>query len=224
MPFFGASDLNLAKLYDAEASPLRRPPARRPSDRPPRSRRCPSRASRDAQPRARTRLRPCGRRPPSSRPSCRDRARRGSRRCRPRSRTLVLACPRSPSAVSPARSMPSARPTAPSVKTPMPMAFASRGALRVTENSMDMCTPLSLGRSTWRRQRLALLPAGHGPQQVGEAVEVRDDEGGRRRGRAARSLGAAHDGAAEVEVRSDPGLAGERRTPWAARTASSDRR
>ena len=87
--------LELGRSCTTRASPPRRPPARRPSDRPRRSRRCPWRASRDARPRARTPRRPCGHRPPSSRPSCRDRVRRGSRRCRRRSRTLAQACRRS---------------------------------------------------------------------------------------------------------------------------------
>ena len=177
-PCFGASDLKRSKLYDAERRAF--------GDRLRAGLRIDARGLDDA---GRERAAPAGR--------ARERGRGlrtlGHGRSRPSSprpsatrvgpvppgerRTPDPACPRSRALVELRRGRcPTAATDCASGRRRCRRRSASRGALRVTEKSMDMRHSASLGRSTRAGgQRLALLPAGHRPQQVGQAVEVRHD-------------------------------------------------
>src|SRR4051794_2774549 len=55
-----------------------------------------------------------------------------------------------------------------------------------------------------RGQRLAFLPAGHRPEQIGQSVEVGHDEAAFRGRDQRQPFGAAHDGAGHVEQRRGP--------------------
>src|SRR4051812_7144557 len=92
--------------------------------------------------------------------------------------------------------------TTPFANTGTPRYLAFEGTSAAARKAIGI--ELLLGAT---REGLAFLPAGHGPQQVGEPVEIGHDRAAVGRGRQGQPLGPADDRASHIELRRGAGLA-----------------
>src|SRR4051812_28366349 len=95
--------------------------------------------------------------------------------------------------------------TTPSANTGTPRYLALAGTSAAARKAIGI--ELLLGVLGATREGLAFLPAGHGPQQAGEPVEIRHARSAAGRGRQGRPLGSADDRAGHIELRRGAGLA-----------------